>query len=247
MKSKNLLFPLLALVFIVLHPFLLNAQIEAYNYSVKNRWTVKASVSRYKTSSLFGEVFMRVGDFFDDSQNRKMTNFKAEANYGINKFIEVGVYTGFQCYEWYNDENEVIEIIDDVMYIDGGEIAKGFAPLFGAQINFHVLPFLVHSKECRWDVYLTAKYGGCYLPRKESFAHNFQYSKYRQEYGLGIGAGYYFKNIIGIFAEASVGQYSFFKNDPIVYEVNDVYTGVITTTGESNFRFRIGVAAKINR
>jgi len=245
MKPKILLFLFTALV-LLSSSLSVNAQADEYNYSVKNRWTVKASYSRYKTADDWTS-FMYVGDFFDIWQDRKMTNFKVEGNYGINKFVEMGIYTGFQCYEWYNDKNEVTEIIDDHIHIYGGEISKGFAPLFGAQINFHVLPFLVYSKECRWDLYLTAKYGGCYLPHKEIFANEFQYSKYRQEYGLGVGAGYYIKNIIGIYAEASVGQYSFFKHKPIVYEVDEVYTGVITTMKESNFRFRIGVAAKINK
>jgi hypothetical protein len=239
-------------IFIAVIVFLLcslsaSAQTEEYNYSVKNRWTVKASYSRYKTSATDWGAFMSVGDFFDIWQNRKMTNFKLEANYGISKFIEMGLYTGFQCYEWYNDENEVIEIIDDIIYTDGGEVKKSFAPLLGATVNFHVLPFLVPSKECRWDLYLTAKYGGGYFSHKSFLSHYLDDSKYRQEYGLGMGAGYYFKNIIGIFAEGSVGQYAFFKHDPEVHEVDGAYINVITTRGESNFRFRIGIAAKINK
>ena len=246
MKPKILLFTSVVLIVFLLSSLSINAQTDEYNYSVKNRWTVKASYSRYKTSATDWGVFMHVGDFFDVWQNRKMTNFKIEGNYGINKFIEVGVYTGFQCYEWYNDENTVIEIEDGIIYTYGGEIETSFAPLFGAHVNFHILPFLVHSKECRWDLYLTAKYGGCYLSHTP-FLSYYPDSKYRQEYGLGMGAGYYFKNIIGIFAEASVGQYAFFKNDPVVYIVDDHYTGAITTGGESNFRFRIGIAAKINK
>jgi len=82
-------------------------------------------------------------------------------------------------------------------------------------------------------LYLTTKYGGCYLEHTElEYIMPFRPSqgKYRHEYGIGLGAGYYIKNIIGIYAESSVGQFSYFPK-----------------YAESNFRFRIGVAAKINR
>jgi len=240
MKPEILLFTSITLIVFLLCSPSVNAQTDEYNYSIKNRWTVKASYSRYKTAYNYEVAY--VGDFFVNSLNRKMTNFKVEANYGINKFIEVGAYTGFQHYEWAGFTGEILDGDFRVF-----ELKEGFAPLFGAQINFHILPFLVRSEKCRWDLYLTAKYGGCYLPHREWDDEYNTDSKYRQEYGLGMGAGYYFKNIVGIFAEASVGQYSFFKNDPVVRVVNDVYTNVITTAGESNFRFRIGIAAKINK
>ncbi|MCL2041870.1 MAG: hypothetical protein FWG84_07520 [Bacteroidales bacterium] len=221
MKSKNRSFPFILLVFIILPLFSLNAQTDEYNYSVKNRWTLKASYSRYKTAYDYG-VFVSTGDFFDVWQNRKMSNFKVETNYGVNRFIETGIYTGFQHYEWVNLDE--VKVGEEVPY------RESFAPLFGVNLNFHILPFLVPSEKCRWDLYLTAKYGGCYLPHREWETSDNSFdtdSKYRHEYGLGIGAGYYFKNIIGLFAESSVGQFSYFPR-----------------YAESNFRFRIGVAAK---
>jgi len=225
MKSKNRSFPFILLVFIILPWFSLHAQTNEYNYSVKNRWTIKASYSRYKTA--YDEsVFAYVGDKFWSLQNYKMSNFKVETNYGINKFIETGVYIGFQRYEWGGDATLIAEGDSTTLSIYG--IRADFAPLFGVNLNFHILPFLVPSEKCRWDLYLTAKYGGCYLPHREWDVSYNTDSKYRHEYGLGIGAGYYFKNIIGLFAESSVGQFSYFPR-----------------YAESNFRFRIGIAAKI--
>jgi hypothetical protein len=198
------------------------------NYSLKDRWTLKASIARYKTA-FWGTGFAYVGDNFDPSQCRKMANFKVETNYGFNKFIEIGIFVGFQHYEWYND-------------FSYNKLNKSLAPLFGVNANFHILPFFVKSKNCHWDLYLTTKYGGCYLPHKEFDDPVFQVSKYRQEYGLGLGIGYYFKNVIGLFAEGSVGQYFFFKRIEVYsfketsYELKD-YT-------DSNFSFRIGIAAK---
>jgi hypothetical protein len=223
MKSKFFLFPSAFIVFL-LCSLSVSAQTDEYNYSVKNRWTVKASYSRYKTA--YNDVVVsHIGDKFDSWQNHKMSNFKVETNYGINKFIELGVFIGFQHYEWMKLGEIVYQ--DSTLTAWDAELQPGFAPLFGVNVNFHILPFLVKSKECRWDLYLTTKYGGCYLPHKESPDN--PDGKYRQEYGLGMGAGYYFKNIVGIFAESSVGQFSYFPRNV-----------------DSNFRFRIGIAAKIN-
>jgi len=112
-------------------------------------------------------------------------------------------------------------------------IYRGFAPLFGVNANFHILPFLVKSKDCHWDLYLTAKYGGCYLPHVEfeDADNDYPYGKYRHEYGLGIGICYYFKNIIGLYAEGAVGQFSFYPNPFLV-------------DSESNLSFRIGRVLK---
>lgn len=234
MKINKSLLSIL-IVYFTVYSFSAVAQVENCNYSIKNRWTIKASLSRYKTAFDLdnkGYAIVSIGDFFQDRQNHKMVNFKLETNYGITKFIEVGIFAGFQHYEWLN-EIGVIEIESDV-FIPKFELKKSFAPLFGANINFHVLPFLLKSQKCYWDLYLTAKYGGCYLPYKEWSTSDFLYGKYRQEYGLGVGVCYYIKNIIGFFAEGSIGQFAFFPN----------FNGV--SGSESNLSFRIGIAAKIN-
>ena len=234
MKPKILLITPIAIITFLLCSLSVNAQ-EEYNYSIKNRWTIKASYSRYKTA-FWGDIFVHIGDNFIPDKMRGMSNFKVETNYGINKFIEVGIYTGFQHYEWLEDYSS------DIIY----ERNRSFAPLFGVNANFHILPFLVQSEKCRWDLYLTTKYGGCYLPHTEIDQPDFPYKKYRQEYGLGIGAGYYFKNIIGIFAEGSLGQFYYFCKFQKAYLMPDGHLKWVDYT-DSNFRFRIGIAAKINR
>lgn len=236
MKVKNRLDLFISLIIILLlYPNSLFSQKNDYNYSIKNRWTVKASVSRYKTA-FSGTAFAFVGDNFWTTIQRKMANFKVEANYGINKFIETGVSLGFQHYEWYetNQNTPLIEL---------SSIRKSFAPLFGVNLNFHVLPFFVKSEKSNWDLYLTVKYGGCYLPYKEIEHPLFEYSKYRQEYGLGIGASYYFKNIIGLFMEGSVGNYFYFEKFDLCLFREDTFKYVDFT--DSNFSFRIGIAVKI--
>jgi len=204
------------------------AQTKDYQYSVKNRWTVKASISSYKTA-FWGSTFVFVGDNFVTLNSKRMANFKVEANYGINRFIEIGIFTGFQHYEWWADYTSGIR-------------NKSLAPLFGVNANFHILPFFVKSKDCHWDLYLTTKYGGCYLPHKETDQPDSQYSRYRHEYGLGLGIGYYFKNIIGLYVEGSVGQYSLFKR--LVIGIAQGNSFEFKDFSDSNFSFRIGIASK---
>lgn len=233
--QKNLL-SFITLVIILLYSYSSYSQTDGYNYSVKNRWTVKASISRYKTALYNGSPIAHVGDHFLLSHNRKMINFKVESNYGINKFIETGIFTGFQHYEYYETTNQNTSSYEIL------GVANSFALLFGINLNFHILPFFVKSEKCRWDLYLTTKYGGCYLPYKEVDHPLFDVSKYRQEYGLGLGFGYYFKNIIGLFAEASIGQYFYFKRFKVAFAQDNYFEWV--DFSDSNFSFRIGIAAK---
>ena len=216
------------LMIISLNLVLVNVQANDYNYSVKNRWTIKTSISSYKTAFV-SNASVVVGDNFIFFQNRRMVNFKLEANYGVNRFIEIGIFTGFQHYEWLEDYSSE-------------DLNKGFAPLFGVNANFQILPFFVKSKNCHWDLYLTAKYGGCYLPHNEIDQPDFLHGKYRHEYGLGLGIGYYFKNIIGFFAEGSVGQYFLFHR----FERGIVIGNSLAfkNFSDSNFSFRIGVTAQ---
>lgn len=234
----------------LLSVFSVHAQHGDYHYSIKNRWSVKASISRYKTALLGDGYFAHVGDFFLDCHNRKMANFKVEANYGITKFMEVGLFTGFQHYEFYDYRNAIFD--EETGEITGSTVEESFAPLFGVTVNFHILPFLVKSKNCHWDLYLTAKYGGCYLPYREYEGvvdDDYFYGKYRHEYGLGAGAGYYIKNIIGFYAEASVGQYAFFPSLYVkaFFGPDFTFSKDYTSLAESNFSFRIGIAVKINK
>lgn len=241
MKIKKLWFSFFAISFIILQSFSLKCQTTNDYFTVKNRWTVKASVARYKTA-FYKNVFAHVGDKFFQTTNRKMVNFKVEANYGISKFVEVGLLAGFQHYE-YVDES-IFETDGDFFEYKN---KRSFAPLFGVNANFHILPFFVKSNTCRWDLYLTTKYAGCYLPHLEWDVSDSPYSKYRQEYGLGLGIGYYFKNIVGIFVEGSVGQYFYFNKMLQIHY--DLFTGLvkIPDNQESNFSIRIGVAAKISK
>jgi len=234
MKTKILLFLFNILIATLVLSFSVKGQVTEHYYSIKNRTSVKASISMYKTT-FHDWAFAYIGDFFDAYGQKRMANFKIEANYGINKFIEIGLFSGFQHYEWWD------ATIDQDTFIFRG-IEESFAPLFGANFNFHILPFFLTTEKCRWDVYLTAKYGGCYLPHVEMPVPDMPLRKYRHEYGLGLGVCYYFKNIIGLYAEGSIGQYFFFTRVPLGRISGGPLKYVDLT--DSNFSFRVGIAAK---
>ena len=230
MKSKVLLYTIISFIVLTLYSVSVSCQSNEDNYSIKNRWTLKASVSRYKTVFAYGNIF-DVGDFWREEENERKLNFKIETNYGVNKFVEIGIYTGFQRYEYEFLNGDTTYLISedylDTIYGLSSSLAKSSAPLFGININLHILPFLVDTNICRWDLYLTAKYGGYYFSHKEHYNNNDFIKKYRQEYGLGAGFAYHFRNVMGIFAECCVGQFS----------LTPLYV-------EQNFCFRTGISLK---
>ena len=195
------------------------------NYSIKHRWTIKTSVAAYKC--WMQDLTHAVG-YFENEVNIKRLNFRVEANYGINKYFEIGVFAGFQRYLYtLQGESDTINN-NDAIIISGYEILKkNLAPVFGVNVNFHLLPIFVSEKKCRWDLYLTARYGFCFLPHVEHHYLEGVDKHYRQEYCIGTGIAYYFGNRIGLYTEFSLGNYSYFPRFV-----------------DSNFSFRTGITCK---
>lgn len=190
-------------------------------YSIKGRWNVKASYSLYRMGDKWDVSFDEGAEF--DFTGHKM-NLRLEGNYGLLDWLEVGVYGGFQKYDAphfiYGENMEPIALT----------IENAYAPTFGVNANIHILPLFVKNEKSRWELYFTAKYGGCFfskwgddgygtpLPENNPEAE-VNTNRYRHEYGIGVGGGVYFWNLVGIYAEASFGQYSFFPDsfsDPFV-------------------------------
>ena len=206
-SRKKLLF-LIALLFPL--------SVYCQQYSVKNRWNIKASFSAYKTFRK-DLPFMYIGNV-DEMELvwAKKSNVRVELNYGILNCLEVGVYGGFMNYQGYlfcYDDNENLVDI---------KFPQCYVPTFGVNVNFHILPLFVKNKKCRWELYIMAKYGGCYLiqwedpygiplPDDDPFAEP-NLKKYRHEYGVGIGGGVYFWNFFGMYFETSFGQYSYWPD-----------------------------------
>lgn len=207
-------------------PILLFGGVSDSDYSVKYRWVVKASVSAYRVHDL-DKPFVLLGQYESFINDRQM-NYRIEGSYGLNKYLEVGISLGLQNYRWYTAGDIYYDEDDGSQYFFP-QTHSGIAPVFGLNLNFQILPLFIKEPICRWDLYMFAKYGGCLLFHKEYEFVGYQDSKYRQEYGAGVGIAYYFKNRIGLFGELSVGNYSYFPRFV-----------------ESNINFRFGITTKFN-
>ncbi|MDR1181465.1 MAG: hypothetical protein LBL13_05770 [Bacteroidales bacterium] len=191
--------------------------IQAQNYNIKNRWNIKAGYSRYANGGY------SIGSNNDFIQKRS-SNFRIEGNYGVLSCLELGLYAGIISYPVYRSSNPGAIYNDSIGLPVKKEIAV--APTFGLNVNFHILPLFVKKEDCRWDLYVCAKYGGCYLIEDRMPSEAIDYSKvhypeiknpsdaktYKHEYGVGIGGSVYFWKVFGLYAECSVGQYTVFEN-----------------------------------
>jgi len=194
--------------------------------SVKGRWNVKAGYSLYKlTTSTVRPIEF---DWTKTSLMYKSKwNVRVEVNYGVLKWLETGIYVGLMGYEYNPPPYLVLSNYPDAV-----------APTFGVNVNVHLLPLFVKNPNCKWDFYIPLKYGGNYIPKYgngrdaivfslidtwdnvtrnmtldeyiEYKKNTLSWSKYRHEYGAGLGAAVYIKNIIGFYAEVMGGQFSYF-------------------------------------
>ena len=181
---------------------------SAQNNSIKNRWNTKLSISRSRMNYPNPSPY-----FWDKHPIRGNVNMRAECNYGVLDWLELGGYVGYMRYfNFYYNLHKKFRPEN-----------FAFAPTFGVNVNAHLLPLWVKNKNCRWELYLTAKYGGAYLINHVEFyldyfsSANNEFSvlhclpnRYRHIFGAGIGGGVYFWNLVGLYAEVMGGQYSYF-------------------------------------
>jgi len=205
--------------------------------SVKGRWNIKAGFSLYKITTATARLIE-----FDWTKNglryKRKFNVRVEANYGIFKWLEAGLYIGLMGYEYGIPPNFLPNELDAV------------APTFGVNVNIHILPFFVKNPKCKWDFYIPLKYGGNYIPKVSDivfdkiqnwddlaanmtddefieYCKTLNRSKYRHEYGAGLGAAVYIKNIMGFYVEVMGGQFSY-----------------INQLVKSPYNIRVGLTAK---
>jgi len=198
--------------------FMLHCSVLSQNYSIKNRLNTKLSLSFNRTNEYNDAI--RHWDDRGRHPLKARLNARAECNYGVLNWLELGGYLGY------------------VRYSTG--VSSKFAPDFGVNVNVHLLPFFVENKDNRWELYFTAKYGGAYidygwpvildaiiLKALDQWHFDTTYFhaedseiRYRQVFGVGIGGGVYFgkkRQICGLYAEALVGQFSYFPTMTTCY------------------------------
>ncbi|MCF8357638.1 MAG: hypothetical protein K9H26_02695 [Prolixibacteraceae bacterium] len=171
-SKKNPLFVIVLISF--------TTSISAQNYSIKDRWNMNLGYSGYSQ--------LGAGDI-----KEIIPTFQAGVNYGILKFIEIGLYTG------YGSINTISEKIPDGYF----SYTRANTVFYGINSNFHLLPFIIKSEKFRFDVYLSGKLGGFYRFSDENMlparGHNW-------DYGVYVCLAFYPGKHWGFFGEYGLGN-----------------------------------------
>ena len=179
----------------VLYIFILSNLFVICSYGqdsyIKHRWNFKAGYSKYNTNIRTSRERIQVG------------NFRIEANYGIRKLIEAGVYLGYSkinsfCYR------------DSILIL-----TERPAIFYGINCNLHLLPLIVKEDDFRFDLYLAGKYGEVTFTSPIGFFPGGTES----EYSLGGGASFYLTKHLGIYGEYTYGKYFYKDNSKFRYGI----------------------------
>jgi len=160
----------------------------AQNYSIKDRWTLRLDYSPYKVDYL----------------GQKPQNFRAEVNYGLLDYLEVGAYLGYCQYL----ASELATITDPIgKYYN---IISAPVPSYGLSTSLHVLPLFLKKKDFWMDLYFKGEFGGYSIISKKGYDF---YSEWKNgiEYGVFGGLAVYPLKHIGLFAEYGYGNKSNMK------------------------------------
>lgn len=147
--------------------FLLTINGYGQSSPIKNRYTIKTSMSM----NLYGRNLGFI-DYFE----RTDKYYHIEGCYGINRFIEPGLYLGYS----------------------GNKSSANRVLYFGVQSNFHLLPIFIKADNFRFDVYSSVKLGACKnLPPYEKYYSN----KIAYKTGTYGGLTFYPFKKLGLFSE----------------------------------------------
>ncbi|MDR1544883.1 MAG: hypothetical protein LBS50_10890 [Prevotellaceae bacterium] len=221
---KRKIITLIALSFVFVNVF----SQKSTTLSIKGRWNINAGYSSYKVITTRDNILKEMLDIDNSEMFDRKPNVRIEANYGVLKWLEVGVYAGFSVYQ-YPMHLEDLLIREENDDMEPYKYKNAFFPTFGVNANIQLLPLWVKNPKCKWDFYIPIRYGGCYLTRwggvypienqstgtwedamPDPNGNPDYYKQYRHEYGAGFGGAYYIKNIIGFYAEVLGGQFSYY-------------------------------------
>ncbi len=157
---------------------------------IHKRWNIKAGFSFLESSR---SSRTPSGSF----KPELVSNFRAEINYGINGFIETGGYMGLSNLWAYKFLSSHFGYIEDYT-----------AWFYGANVNIHLLPFLISEDDFRFDLYLTGRAGVLQHTSPPGFSpHGFDFDG-----GAGPGASFYLFDHWGLYAEYTFGRFYFRDN-----------------------------------
>ncbi|MDR0368554.1 MAG: hypothetical protein LBH82_05370 [Bacteroidales bacterium] len=176
----------------------LSAQ-ESY---LKKRWNIKLSCAPYAKN-----YNKTVSSNYEKLKADYTADFRLEGNYGVLNFLEVGTYLGYAQYR-----HAIFTLYDNDNSLVGAVSQDGHFLSYGVQGNLHIFPFFIKMPDFRFDLYVTAKYGG----RSSLTSKDYPYE---HEWATGLGFAFYFAKHAGIFAEYSFGKF-YIKDSirPIAYK-----------------------------
>lgn len=153
------------------------------NYSIQNRWTITMDYSDYKNLGVLTSI-----------TEGSTPAIQAELNYGLLNYLEIGVYSGYCS----------INTIDRKYVFHSGNSTI----FYGANVNVHLMPFIIKHENFRFDFYVSGKFGGFYR-----FTSEDRYPPRGNvwDYGIYVGSAFYLGEHWGVFAEYGVGNYSKFR------------------------------------
>lgn len=210
---------------------------KSNHYNTADLDTVKVSDDKSKSYKLGkyvnNRLSLRVGFAYP-------WRFNVDLNYTFLNIVEIGLYTGV---DRFNAESD-----PDYLYIDGNGNTQAhgvmihipFVLLMGANLNIHILPLFVSSKDLRFDFYICNKFytGFAFLPKDASYKSRFL--PFHAETGLGFA--YNFPKRWGLYIEGSYQYQDGFKADLISSYKDEQYFDNIGI-----FHGRIGFTFKLNK
>jgi hypothetical protein len=164
----------------------------AQKYSIKDRWNIKANYKSYPTLG------------YSEIREAYTPTYNLEANYGILRFLETGIYTGFA--------QTKSRIINEILEDDWLDVTHKKAPVmfYGITTNIHLFPFFIKKENFWIDIYLSGKLGGFFIFSEESGIHTSPERKNTFEYGYFGGLSLYLGKHWGIYGE--YGKSNFIKS-----------------------------------